>query len=115
MWLWPAGPQVLRGLRSENVLRRSDGANVPGVGRWVLSNLLMFVLSTLLSTAVLWGAKTLFYSLAPDGIYSVGVITAPWAIVLYMMALAAVIAFNYWVAYRIYSRMQAVNNKWFNL
>ena len=82
---------------------------------WVLSNLLMFVLSTLLSTAVLWGAKALFYSLAPDGIYSVGVITAPWAIVLYMVALAAVIAFNYWVAYRIYSRMQAVNNKWFNL
>lgn len=76
---------------------------------WVLSNLLMFVLSALLSTAVLWGAKTLFYSLAPDGIYSVGVI------MLYMMALAAVIAFNYWVAYRIYSRMQAVNNKWFNL
>lgn len=82
---------------------------------WVLSNLLMFVMSTLLSTAILWGAKALLNTLSDDGIYSVGIITAPWAITLYMVALAAVIGFNYWVAYRIYSGMQAVNNKWFNL
>ena len=41
MWLWHNRPQVLRGQLSENFLRHSDGANLPGVVRWVLSNLLM--------------------------------------------------------------------------
>ena len=41
MWLWHNRPQVLRGQLSENFLRHGDGANLPGVVRWVLSNLLM--------------------------------------------------------------------------
>ena len=41
MWLWHNRPQVLRGQLSENFLRHGDGANLPGVVRWVLSNLLL--------------------------------------------------------------------------
>ena len=41
MWLWHNRPQVLRGQLSENFLRHGDGANLPGVVRWVLGNLLM--------------------------------------------------------------------------
>ena len=41
MWLWANRPDVVRGQLSENFRRHGDGANLPGVVRWVLSNLLL--------------------------------------------------------------------------
>ena len=41
MWLWANRPDVVRGQLSENFRRHGDGTNLPGVVRWVLSNLLL--------------------------------------------------------------------------
>ena len=41
MWLWQNRPDVVRGQLSENFTRHGDGKNLPGVVRWVLSNLLL--------------------------------------------------------------------------
>lgn len=41
MWLWQNRPDVLRGQLSENFTRHGDGKDLPGVARWVLSNLLL--------------------------------------------------------------------------
>ena len=41
MWLWENRPDVVRGQLSENFDRHGDGENLPGVVRWVLSNLLL--------------------------------------------------------------------------
>ena len=41
MWLWQNRPDVLRGQLSENFARHGDGKDLPGVVRWVLSNLLL--------------------------------------------------------------------------
>lgn len=41
MWLWANRPDVVRGQLSENFRRHGDGANLSGVVRWVLSNLLL--------------------------------------------------------------------------
>ena len=41
MWLWENRPDVVRGQLSENFARHGDGENLPGVVRWVLSNLLL--------------------------------------------------------------------------
>ena len=41
MWLWANRPDVVRGQLSENFRRHGDAQNLPGVVRWVLSNLLL--------------------------------------------------------------------------
>ena len=41
MWLWANRPDVVRGQLSENFRRHGDAENLPGVVRWVLSNLLL--------------------------------------------------------------------------
>lgn len=41
MWLWANRPDIVRGQLSENFRRHGDGTNLPGVVRWVLSNLLL--------------------------------------------------------------------------
>ncbi len=41
MWLWQNRPDVVRGQLSEDFARHGDGKNLPGVVRWVLSNLLL--------------------------------------------------------------------------
>ena len=41
MWLGENRPDVVRGQLSENFARHGDGENLPGVVRWVLSNLLL--------------------------------------------------------------------------
>ena len=41
MWLWQNRPDVPRGQLSENFARHGDGKDLPGVVRWVLSNLLL--------------------------------------------------------------------------
>ena len=41
MWLWQNRPDVVRGQLSENFARHGDGKSLPGVVRWVLSNLLL--------------------------------------------------------------------------
>lgn len=41
MWLWANRPDVVRGQLSENFQRHGDAGSLPGVVRWVLSNLLL--------------------------------------------------------------------------
>lgn len=81
---------------------------------WILSNLLLFVAATLLIGGAAFMAKEVLDTLCGDGIYRVGIITTPLTSILYHLAMLLVIAFNYWAAFRIYSRMQAVTNKTFN-
>lgn len=81
---------------------------------WILSNILLFFSATLVLGGVAFIAKELFEAFAASGQYRVGIITTPLTKVLYTLAILLVIAFNYWATFRIYSRLQAVNNKLIN-
>ena len=81
---------------------------------WILSNILLFFSATLVLGGVAFIAKELFEAFAASGQYRVGIITTPLTKVLYTVAILLVIAFNYWATFRIYSRLQAVNNKLIN-
>lgn len=81
---------------------------------WILSNLILFLLSTMVFGGGAILGKALLDSCVESGIYRVGIITTPLATWLYTLAILVVIAFNYWAAFRIYSRMQAITNKTFN-
>ena len=81
---------------------------------WTLSCILLFFTGMAVLVGGSYLAKYILDTLYGDGVYSVGIITTPWATALYTLAFLALIAFNYWAAFRIYSRMQAINNKFFN-
>lgn len=78
---------------------------------WILSCLTLFFFSTAVIACIACICTELPVLLNGQGIYSVGIVTTPLAKTLYALAIVLIIAFNYWAAYRISSRMQAVNNK----
>ncbi len=78
---------------------------------WILSCLTLFFFSTAVIACLAFICTELPMLLYGQGIYSVGIVTTPLAKTLYTLAIVLIIAFNYWAAYRISSRMQAVNNK----
>lgn len=81
---------------------------------WILSNLVIFLLSTAILCGGIFLTKEVLDALYGSGDYRVGIITTPLASALYDVAILLVIAFNYWASFRIYSRMQAVTNKLLN-
>lgn len=81
---------------------------------WILSNLVLFLLSTTILGGAFFLAKEILDALYGSGAYRVGIIDTPLASALQTMVLLLLIAFNYWASFRIYSRMQAVTNKFFN-
>ena len=78
---------------------------------WILSNVLVFVAILVLACGIASLAHYFAEGLTESGCYRVGIITDTWALALYMLAVLAVVAFNYCAAFRIYSRMQAVSNR----
>lgn len=82
---------------------------------WIKSALAAVAIVMVLGIVFAVGAKGILDLLYGSGNYNVVVIDAPWVSALTCLVMFAVTAFNYWVAYSIYARMQAVNNKWYNL
>lgn len=81
---------------------------------WIKSGLLLVGLSVVLGTLVplcVMGALNLAYG---EGNYNIVMTHASWTAYACDAVLLALIAFNYWAAFRLYSRMQAVANKWYN-
>ncbi len=81
---------------------------------WILSNVTLLIASVVFSLVMAWLSHCIVDALCDDGIYRIGIVTTAWAQALYALAVLAVVAFNYWAAFRIYSRQQAVGNKLIN-
>lgn len=82
---------------------------------WIKSNILLITLGAVLSIAIAFGSIALLNAIYGEGNYSVVLIDSPWATVAEYVVAWAVVCFNFWLSFRIYSRMQAINNKWYNL
>lgn len=81
---------------------------------WIKSGLLLVGMTVVLGTLIplcVMGALNLIYG---EGNYNIVLINASWITYACDAVLLALIAFNYWAAFRLYSRMQAVANKWYN-
>lgn len=82
---------------------------------WIKSNV---IVGTSFVVIVIAGALAFAWFLAKfygDGNYEITFIGDTWLNIIACTALALLSAFNYWLAYRIYSRMQIVTNRWHNL
>lgn len=82
---------------------------------WVKTTMLLLIMYIVLSMAFVLGFLGLLNLIYGEGQYELILIDSWWVYAVKYITLAALIAFNYWAAFRIYSRMQAVNNKWYNL
>lgn len=81
---------------------------------WIKSTVLLLIIYIIFSLGFAFGFLGLLDLIYGEGQYKLIFIDSWWVYALKYMSLAALIAFNYWAAFRIYSRMQAVNNKWYN-
>lgn len=82
---------------------------------WIKSNVSLFAILTALGLVVLLASKLLLDSIYGEGNYNVLIVDNWWVTTLEYIVILAIIAFNYWASFRIYARMQAINNKWYNL
>lgn len=77
---------------------------------WIKSNVLLLLASIVLSAVIMLIAKSILNAIYGAGNY---VVYLENSIAWYVLFIIFFV-FNYWAAYRIYSRMQAINNKWYN-
>lgn len=82
---------------------------------WIKSNILLITLVIVLSVGITFGSIALLNAIYGEGNYSVVLIDSPWVTAAEYVVAWAAISFNFWLSFRIYSRMQAVSNKWHNL
>lgn len=98
LFLWMQSVYVLGGM----FFRKSQ---------WILVTLIGIAVTILASTCITFVSISLARSGAFDGyvldLYASAYIT--------IVVLAALIALNYWLAYKIFSRIQLINNKWINV
>lgn len=81
---------------------------------WIKSNVSLFAILTALGVIVLFVSKLLLDGLYGEGNYNVLIVDNWWVTTIEYIVIFAFIAFNYWASFRIYARMQAINNKWHN-
>lgn len=81
---------------------------------WIKSNVSLFAILTALGMIVLLVSKLLLDGLYGEGNYNVLIVDNWWVHTIEYIVILALVAFNYWASFRIYARMQAVNNKWYN-
>lgn len=82
---------------------------------WIKSNILLITLVIVLSLGITFGSIALLNAIYGEGNYTVVLIDSPWVSAAEYVVAWAVVCFNFWLSFRIYSRLQAVNNKWYNL
>lgn len=82
---------------------------------WLLSCLLMLAVAILISVFSIVGTKSILDIIYGSGNYNIVLIDSWWVTALGCAAGIALTAFNYWAAFGIYSNLQAINNKWYNL
>lgn len=81
---------------------------------WLKSNLLLLVLLIVLSMAVAFGTKGVLDFIYGEGNYNIVLVEGLWPTIAECTVMLALTIFNYWAAFRIYARMQVVNNRWYN-
>lgn len=82
---------------------------------WIKSNILLLSLVIVLSIGIAWGTISVLNSIYGEGNFNIVLIDSAWVSVVEYVVAWAVVCFNFWATFRIYSRMQAINNKWYNL
>lgn len=82
---------------------------------WIKSNITIVLGAFIILVAVLMVCKFILDAIYGKDMYSIIMVQATWVDVLEDVVFTVFIVFNYWLAYRIYSRMQVVANKWYNL
>lgn len=81
---------------------------------WIKSALLAVSLTIAISLVAFFGTKGILDLIYGEGNYNLLIVDTWWATAIGYIITLAIIVFNYWAAFRIYARMQAVNNKWHN-
>lgn len=82
---------------------------------WIKSNLLLITLFTTLTIAIMFGVAAILNYLYGEGNWSIVLIDGIGVEIAAYAIAYAVICFNFYASFRLYSRLQAVNNKWYNL
>lgn len=82
---------------------------------WLLSCLLLLAVAILISVFTISGAKAILDLIYGAGNYNIVPIDSWWVTAIEYAVCIALTVFNYWAAFRIYSNLQAINNKWYNL
>lgn len=81
---------------------------------WIKSNLLLVVLLIVLSLSVAFGTKGVLDFIYGEGNYNIVLVEGLLPTIAECAVMLALTIFNYWAAFRIYARMQVVNNRWYN-
>ncbi len=81
---------------------------------WIKSNLVLVALIIVLSLSLTFGTKAIFDGIYGEGNYNIVLVEGLWPTIGECAVMLALTVFNYWAAFRIYARMQVVNNRWYN-
>lgn len=83
---------------------------------WIKSIIVITISSTVLLTLFAFLAKLILDTIYGEGGYDIVLVDKSWwSDIIAYAVLAIFTAFNYWLSYKIYSRMQIVTNRWHNL
>lgn len=81
---------------------------------WIKSALVAVGIAIVISLVSIVGTKEILDLIYGEHNYNVVLINSPWVTVAICLGFFAVTVFNYLASFRIYTRMQAINNKWYN-
>lgn len=82
---------------------------------WIKTNLLLLAAVIVLGMGGVYFAKSILDVIYGENGYNIVVFDSLWIDLLGYLVMLALICFNYWVAFRLYARMQGINNKWYNI
>lgn len=82
---------------------------------WIKSNITIIFGSFILIFAVMLICKFILDAIYGKDMYSIIGVNTMWTYILEDAAFALITEFNFWLTFRIYSRMQVAANKWYNL
>lgn len=81
---------------------------------WIKSALVAVAITIVIILISIVGTKEILDFIYGEHNYNVVLIDSPWVTIAIYLAFFAVTVFNYLASFRIYTRMQAINNKWHN-
>lgn len=81
---------------------------------WIKSALVAVTIAIAIGLVSIVGTKEILDLIYGKHNYNVVLIDSPWVTIIACLVFFALTVFNYWASFRIYARMQAINNKWHN-
>lgn len=82
---------------------------------WIKANLLLLAVVIVLGLGGVYAVKSILDVIYGENGYNIVFFDGLGADLVGYVVTLALICFNYWAAFRLYARMQGINNKWYNI